>query len=1121
MNLTVPLYVESRRQGSETLYLVRPLFFARPARHHERLERALHLLAHELRLHLHHLGKQPRHEELAAWSFNPRLDYQRIDLTIELRKRTARLRLLVVLFDALGRRVAFAPVIPDVWFELARGEQVAARAAEVLGAWFRDQEKDTDEEFVPPERFALEGTAWLSSLDVEVHPDQRLGPPENLAPRAGLGDAPPLDGEEELERVGRCLDRLYPDDLDRALLRDREVEELARLLEAPDRRPILLLGPRMVGKTTLLHEVVHRAVARRTDPYARRQNVWLLSPQRLISGMSYVGQWENRLLAILKEAQKRDHVLYCDDLLGLYHAGRTSQSDLSAAHVLEPYVERREVRLIAEATPEVLRVLQERDRGFADLFHRLPLAEPGDEDNLRLLIATTRQLEGQHGTRFDLDVLPTVIDLQRRYARGLSFPGKAALFLRRLAVKYRRGRVGRLEALQEFQAQSGLALGFLDGQVKLRRDDVIAALQQDVVGQARALEACADVLAIAKARLNDPDRPLASFLFLGPTGVGKTQCARAVARYLFGDAEHLVRFDMNEFLTPGAAARLAGTFDNPEGLLTAAVRRRPFAVILLDEIEKAHPEVFDLLLQVLGEGRLTDALGRTVDFGNTLIVLTSNLGVREAQQGMGFRPGEIHDPEAYHRAAQRFFRPEFFNRLDRVVPFDRLGRAEIGQIARGLLVELLQREGLARRKSLLRVEEPALEYIVNKGFDPVLGARALKRAIEQGLTRPVAAHLARGAAQTLTEVHVFPFGEDVAVDVRGLTEVPRAVASLPAGLDDETIRQRLHAVLRRVEGQFGHLRPAGAIASDNLQCGHLFYFVLQEQVRTLRWELRRLAEAQEDARRARQAAPALPVRIAPRSIYSEPRRNLLGEMAAAQDLRLYLEELASGAGWVEPAEGPELAPLVRRAALLEALAGARDEPGGEQVLVYLWCAGPGGQRWVDWLADSYREGGLTPQVPARWEPGDEETPQAWWHLEVAPLKPGPACPGRALLVRGLAAGRLAGSEEGTHLVCPQHGGPVGVQVHAWRVPDGVEPLAVLRERLAERATWLERLRGADASPADDPLGCSPVVRLYNEGQAAIDLRTGLVEPLGSEPAMGLRVGPFILAALPLPVELLE
>src|SRR5208282_3703901 len=174
------------------------------------------------------------------------------------------------------------------------------------------------------------------------------------------------------------------------------------------------------------------------------------------------------------------------------------------------------------------------------------------------------------------------------------------------------------------------------------------------------------------------DRPLAAFLFLGPTGVGKTQCAKALADYLFGgsrddqgdnDAGRLLRFDMNEFLEAGSAARLVGTFYQPEGLLTSAVRRRPFSVVLFDEIEKGHPEVFDLLLQVLGEGRLTDALGRTVDFTNCLLILTSNLGVREAQTQFGYIQDRAARQEVYLEAAQRFFRPEFFNRLDRIVPF--------------------------------------------------------------------------------------------------------------------------------------------------------------------------------------------------------------------------------------------------------------------------------------------------------------------------------------------------------------------------------------------------------------------------------------------------------------------
>ena len=197
------------------------------------------------------------------------------------------------------------------------------------------------------------------------------------------------------------------------------------------------------------------------------------------------------------------------------------------------------------------------------------------------------------------------------------------------------------DVLDEFRLQSGLSLSFLDGQVRLAREKIVAALTAKIIGQQPALDAAADVIAIAKARLNDPERPLGTLLFLGPTGVGKTQCAKAIAAYLYGSADHLLRFDMNEFVEPGSAARLVGTFGQPDGLLTAAVRRRPFAVILLDEIEKADPEVFDLLLQVLGEGRLTDAHGRLADFTNTIIILTSNLGVRESQGNFDFRRGAI------------------------------------------------------------------------------------------------------------------------------------------------------------------------------------------------------------------------------------------------------------------------------------------------------------------------------------------------------------------------------------------------------------------------------------------------------------------------------------------------
>ena len=556
-----------------------------------------------------------------------------------------------------------------------------------------------------------------------------------------------------MQRVGRCLDWLYPDELDRALLRDTEVDELFRLLAAPDRRPVLIVGPRQCGKTTLLHEVVFRRVADRKSPFVNRDCTWLLSPQRLISGMSYVGQWENRLLGILKHAKKRHYVL-TDDLVGLFvrNLGELDTAPPSA----KPFLERR-VRVVGEITPEGLRVLQERDRSFADLFHVLPVRELPDAETLRVLIGVQRRLEGKFRCGFDVDALPAVIDLQRRYERTGAFPGKAARMLTRLAVKADADRaagektdeprdpstpavtVTRDGVLTEFQAQSGLSVQFLDRRARLNREDILSAIQTQVIGQDEAVEAAGDVIAVAKARLNDPDRPLAAFLFLGPTGVGKTETAKAVARYLFGDADRLVRFDMNEYVNPGSAARLVGTFDQPEGLLTTAIRRQPFAVVLLDEIEKADPEVFDLLLQVLGEGRLTDALGRTADFTNGIIILTSNLGVRESEAQVGFREGGSAAAASYVRAAERFFRPEFFNRLDRVLPFRRLSRDHTRKIADRLVTDVLNREGFRQRKCVLNVTPAAVERVIDAGYDPFLGARAMKRAVERQLTQPAAA----------------------------------------------------------------------------------------------------------------------------------------------------------------------------------------------------------------------------------------------------------------------------------------------------------------------------------------------------------------------------------------------
>ena len=648
MELTIPIYVEktSSQFGSGAEFVVRPLFLGAPVERSERLQSAMQKLSMALRRQLTDLGRRPQHDELARWSFLPKFSTKQCKVRIEVEGHSARLRLLVVTMSLWGRRIAFIPICPDVWFDLQREESVEERLVAVLTEFIKQRWKTQPGEGVAAfECWSLSGSAFVTELELEWTPP-RLRKLPTLDNRLFLGSREALEGEWELYRVGRCLNQLYPDGLDRARQREAEVEELQRLLLAEDRRPILLLGRPQSGKTAVLHEHVFRQVAKTRRAFDNRQAVWLLSPQRLISGMSYVGQWEERFHAIITYAAQRDLTLYIDDLLGLFHAGVTDQSSISVGSLLKEVLEKRRVRVVGELTPGAWHVLQERDRGFASLFHVLPIADVEGDNNLRILFELQRQLEFQHRVRFHLDAIPTIIDLQRRYNPTPAFPGKGAAMLQRLAVRGDEeaasqneksvSLISRQSVLRLMHQQSGLPLSFLDRRQTLSPAEIEAGLRERFVGQPQAVAAAVEIIGIARARLNDPTRPLGSLLLLGPTGVGKTEFAKSLASFLFGRPDRLLRFDMNEFVSPNAVPLLTGTFDQPEGLLTAAVRRQPFAVLLFDEIEKGHPALLDLLLQVLGEARLTDARGRTTDFTNTLIVLTSNLGTRRTESDLGF-----------------------------------------------------------------------------------------------------------------------------------------------------------------------------------------------------------------------------------------------------------------------------------------------------------------------------------------------------------------------------------------------------------------------------------------------------------------------------------------------------
>lgn len=826
MKTLIPLYVEKFRADSGTQYFVRPLFHPHPDASREELKRATDSVAGQLRRRISTLAAEPRHEELSALLFSPRLTEERARVEFNLRRRTFRGDYLFAIYEALGRRVAFTPRLPDLHFTLERGDSLRERAAEVLGAHYRRLERD--EVDFDPAWHTARGDAWLSQieLNLEVEGLARKAGPQG---RESLESFQSQSGATELARVGRNLCDGWPENLAGAVLRDREVAEIVRLLWSRDTRPLLLAGRQGSGKTALIHEALRRALDSGVVSQGGARQLWLISPQRLISGMSFVGQWETRLNSILTECRRKRHILYFDDFLGLFRAGQSSSSRLSVAQVLRPHVERQEVRILAELTPEALHALKELDRGWADLFHVLPVEEPAESDNWRILLQWQRELEARHGTRFEPDALPTVVDLVTRYRREEAMPGKAAGFLAQLALKHRNARVDRADVLREFEARSGLSVTFLDEQAELPRDRIVAGIRKSVMGQQAAVEALADVVSIAKARLNDPERPLGTLLFLGPTGTGKTQCAKALAAWMYGNEASLLRFDMNEFVDAHAVARLAGTLEEPEGLLTSAVRRRPFATILLDEIEKAHPAAFDLLLQVLGEGRLTDALGRTTDFTNCVIILTSNLGAQQADGGLGFSGHQVRDAAAYVSAAKAFFRPEFFNRLDYVIPFGHLAREQVADIARGLIRGVLQREGLSRRLCALQVEPAAMDAVVEFGYHPTLGARAIRRAIEARLTRPLSVQLAALATDVPTLLRVGAACGDIQVQVLPLSPAkagPDCCASLDYSQLDIVVA-RIDGVLNQAEAWLQQERPAGAISGREISPGQRRYFAVR------------------------------------------------------------------------------------------------------------------------------------------------------------------------------------------------------------------------------------------------------------------------------------------------------
>ncbi len=515
-------------------------------------------------------------------------------------------------------------------------------------------------------------------------------------------------------------------------------------------RSVVLVGPRGVGKSAIIREIVRAHWAAATGG----KGVRLLeahAPTFLVKLLAN-GSWQDDLAKLCARLGETGDWLYITALPELFEVGRYEGNNTSCGEFIRPWLGRGELRLVSECTAEEIAAIDARYPGALNGVVRVEVPEPTDR-----LEAILGAWNARQNSPFTPDALHDALRLHRRFAPYSGFPGRILRFLGAMLLEEARGdglavQLDRDAVYRSFCAQTGLLRPLIDPRAPLPYADIAGFFEQRVYGQAAAGAAVTAAIASIKADVSPWGKPLASLLLVGPTGVGKTETARALAEFLFGSADRMIRFDMSEFQTPGSVLRLIEGADG-EGLLTSAVRRQPFCVLLLDELEKAHPAVLDLLLQVLGEGRLTDGRGRLTDFCACVVLMTSNVGAVDARKNAaGFGgPGVALEAAAraasekaarYRDAVKGWLRPEMLNRIDHILPFDALGPDAIGRVLDRELDALRRRPGL--RDVPMTLSQGARGVLAAAGYDPAWGARQLQRAVQDQLVAPLARGLHDG-----------------------------------------------------------------------------------------------------------------------------------------------------------------------------------------------------------------------------------------------------------------------------------------------------------------------------------------------------------------------------------------
>lgn len=633
-----------------------------------------------------------------------------------------------------------------------------------------------------------------------------------------------------LDKYGRDLNILAQEEkIDPVIGRNHEIERVIQILSRRTKNNPILIGEPGVGKTAVTEGLAQRLINGNIPKVLASKRIISLNMASLVAGTKYRGDFEDRLKKIIDEIiENKNIILFIDEMHTLIGAG-AAEGSMDAANILKPALSRGEIQVIGATTLKEYKKYIEKDSALERRFQTIMVNEPSAEDAISILKGIRNKYEKFHCAKITDEAIKAAVKISQRYITDRFLPDKAIDLMDEAAAKVRLKTVNiptnisqleqKIQDLkkakekaidnqdyelaatirdQEIQIKEELATAKTawekqnNAQIAVTEEDIadvatlwtgipvkrLVAKEADrllhiedilhkrVVGQNEGVNAVAKAIRRARAGLKDPKRPIGSFLFLGPTGVGKTELARSLAEAIFGDESAMIRFDMSEYMEKHTVSRMLGAppgyigYDEG-GLLTDAVRRKPYAVILLDEIEKAHPDIFNILLQVLDDGRLTDSQGRTVDFKNTVIIMTSNAGAFKLQpqktNTMGFAVNE--DKQIKQNAkkivmdeVKRQFKPEFLNRIDEIIIFEPLTDKELTQIVTLLLNDVQKR--LAEMDIELIIKDEVKSYLLKHGTDTIYGARPLKRAVQRYLQDPLAEQLLQKSIKSMQKIIV-------------------------------------------------------------------------------------------------------------------------------------------------------------------------------------------------------------------------------------------------------------------------------------------------------------------------------------------------------------------------------